>query len=406
MKEKMKRFTKRISICRVKDPKTGKPKQIKETVYVYAKSKKDADEMFAEKVKTRRAQILNVREQRTMADVIECFYKENTQYSINTVVKRKWYRKKIEDKFGSQLIYTIEGSDIKQFLRDLRDENGYSEETLRDFRRLLNDYFEYAEINKYISENPMKELKKFEIGKRVNLRRNRGNVTPADIKKVIRFIMNHKTGRSFSLELKVQILLTLDGCLRPTELYALTWNDIDLEEGSMMIEKDITVISKKDAEELGVDRITIGETKTNGSVRKIPLSKRTIAALTDFKQESEKYLEKHKYINQENMLFFQRRNVENNQVISAYGDGMRTRLRKISNYLLLEKSVCPYSLRKLGDTERKNSAMIPPRVSDYIMGHNGNPLDLRYVSDYYPLAKEAMPAWEKILDKIIGSETK
>ena len=193
-------------------------------------------------------------------------------------------QKKIEDKFGSQLIYTIEGNDIKQFLRDLRDENGYSEETLRDFRRLLNDYFEYAEINKYISENPMKELKKFEIGKRVNLRRNRGNVAPEDIKKVIRFIMNHKTGRSFSLELKVQILLSLDGCLRPTELYALTWNDIDLEEGSMMIEKDITVISKKDADELGVDRITIGETKTNGSVRKIPLSKRTIAALTAFKQ--------------------------------------------------------------------------------------------------------------------------
>ena len=94
--------------------------------------------------------------------------------------------------------------------------------------------------------------------------------------------------------------VALDGCLRPTELYALTWNDIDLEEGSMMIEKDITVISKKDAEELGVDRITIGETKTNGSVRKIPLSKRTIEALTAFKQESENYLEKQKYINQEN----------------------------------------------------------------------------------------------------------
>ena len=84
-----------------------------------------------------------------------------------------------------QLIYTIEGNDIKQFLRDLRDENGYSEETLRDFRRLLSDYFEYAEINKYIRENPMKELKKFDIGKRVNLRRNRGTVAPADIKKVI-----------------------------------------------------------------------------------------------------------------------------------------------------------------------------------------------------------------------------
>jgi len=36
----------------------------------------------------------------------------------------------------------------------------------------------------------------------------------------------------------------------------------------------------------------------------------------------------------------------------------------------------------------------------------GNPLDLRYVKDYYPLAKKALPVWEKILDEIIGSETK
>ena len=40
------------------------------------------------------------------------------------------------------------------------------------------------------------------------------------------------------------------------------------------------------------------------------------------------------------------------------------------------------------------------------MGHNGNPLDLRYVSDYYPLAKKAMPACEKVLDGILGTETK
>ena len=70
MKEKLKRFTKRISICRGEEPKTCKPKQIKGAGYGYAKSKRGADEMFAEKVKTRHAQILNIREQRTMADVI------------------------------------------------------------------------------------------------------------------------------------------------------------------------------------------------------------------------------------------------------------------------------------------------------------------------------------------------
>ncbi len=40
------------------------------------------------------------------------------------------------------------------------------------------------------------------------------------------------------------------------------------------------------------------------------------------------------------------------------------------------------------------------------MGHNGNLLDLRHVSDYYPLAKKAMPAWEKVLDGIVDEKTK
>lgn len=406
----LKPFTKRISVCRVKDPQSGKTKQIKETHTVYAKNQKEANEKFDEYKRTRRAQILNIKEQRTLADVIERFYQENTQYSINTIIKRKWYRKKIEEEFGDKLIYVIEGDDIKQFLRELRDERGYAEETLRDFRRLLKDYFEYAQINGYIAEDPMRELKKFEIGKRINLRRNRNSFSPEDTKQVIRYIINHKTDRSCSLELKTQILLTLDGCLRPTELYALTWDDIDLAEGCMTIDKDVTVISKKEAEELGVERITVGETKTNGSVRTIPLSKRTIAMLTDFKQESMKYLKRHRYKNPDNILFFQRRNVSKKSVINAYGSGFRSRLRKISQYLLQNKkevSVCPYSLRKLGDTERKNTEdALLHRVSDYIMGHNGNPLDLRYVKDYYPLAKKALPAWEKILDEIIGTKTK
>ncbi|MBQ6913112.1 MAG: tyrosine-type recombinase/integrase [Acidaminococcaceae bacterium] len=405
-KEELKPFTKRVSICRVEDSKTGKTKQIKKTTKVYAKSKKEADEKFAEFKKKERDRILNIKEQRTLGDVIECFYKENTQYGINTVVKRKWYRKIIEEEFGDKLVYIIEGDDIKQFLRDLRDENGYSEETLRDFRRLLKDYFEYAEINRFINENPMNELKKFEIGKRINLRRNRNAIVPADTKRVVRYILNHKTERGFSLELKVQILLSLDGCLRPTELYALTWNDIDLDEGSMMIEKDITVISKKDAEELNVECITIGDTKTNGSVRKIPLSKRTIELLTEYKQDCEEFLKKKKCTNPEGILFFQRRNIKKGPVSYAYGSGLRARLRKISKYLLQGKGICPYSLRKLGVTERKNVGEIPPSVSDYIMGHNGNPLDLRYVSDYYPLAKKAMPAWEKVLDGILGTKTK
>ena len=80
-----------------------------------------------------------------------------------------------------------------------------------------------------------------------------------------------------------------------------------------------------------------------------------------------------------------------------------------SKYLLPDKSNCrvhPYALRKLSDTERENATGIPKRVTQYVMGHNGNTLDLRYVKNYYPLAKECMPVWEKILDTIIDGKTK
>ena len=65
----LKPFTKRISVCRVKDPQSGKTKQIKETHTVYAKNQKEANEKFDEYKRTRRAQILNIKEQRTLADV-------------------------------------------------------------------------------------------------------------------------------------------------------------------------------------------------------------------------------------------------------------------------------------------------------------------------------------------------
>ena len=408
--EALKEFKKRISICRIMDPNTGKPKQIKEVVKVLAKCKKEADAMFDDYKRKRCAQLLNIKEQRSLSDVIANFYKENTHYSINTVIKRKWYRKVIEEKFGNILINTIEGDDIKQFLRELRDDKGYSSETLRNFRRQLNDFFEYAEINKYISENPMKELKKFDIGKRVNLRRNQNKFSPEATKKVVSYILNHKTNRSFSLKLKTQILLTMDGSLRPEELYQLTWSNIDLEEGSMTIENSLTVVTFKEAEEHGVDRMTIGDTKTNGSVRKVPLSKRTIAMLIEYKAECEKFLQKHKLPNPQKILFFQRPDIDIiGQVIYEYGSGLRSRLRVVKNNLFPGKTdirVSPYSLRKLSDTERKNTAGIPYRVSEYLMGHNGNSLDLRYVKDYYPLAKECLPVWEKILDGIIDNKTK
>ena len=64
--------------------------------------------------------------------------------------------------------------------------------------------------------------------------------------------MNHKTCRSFSLKLKLQILLTLEGNLRPAEMYGLVWTDIDLTEQSMEINRDYTPLTTTQANALNL----------------------------------------------------------------------------------------------------------------------------------------------------------
>ena len=66
-KDEFKEFSKRISICRIQDHKTGKSKQIKETVKVSAKNRKEANEKFDDYKRMRRSQLLNIKEQRSFS---------------------------------------------------------------------------------------------------------------------------------------------------------------------------------------------------------------------------------------------------------------------------------------------------------------------------------------------------
>ncbi len=279
----------------------------------------------------------------------------------------------------------------------------YNRTTLRNFRNALRKYFNFAFRQKYITDNPMIQLADYDIGKGEEKMINRSETISAYAKKVIRYIMNHKTSRSFSLQHKVQILLTLDGCLRPIELAALTWGDINLEEASMDINKDLSVLTNKEAEELKLPRISFTDTKTGASKRLLPLSKITVQMLKEYKKESESFLRRTGAKNPKGYLFFQRRNIiAGNQVEVAYGNSLRSRLHTVSRYLQTP-IISPYDLRRLARTERENDMVLKDRVNKYVIGHvkENETADPRYITSMYSHAKKSHPIWEKILMSII-----
>jgi len=201
----------------------------------------------------------------------------------------------------------------------------------------------------------------------------------------------------------VQILLTLDGNLRPAELYGLTWDDIDLTEASMEISKDFSSFTTKQAERANLPRTVIDDTKTRGSHRLLPLSSITVNLLISYKKECDAFIKRTGAKNPGKYLFFQRRKVKSGMVVKyASGNSLRTKLYNVSKYLQV-KTISPYDLRRLARTERENELELKDRVNKYVIGHvkDNETADPRYITTMYSAAKKSHPIWEKILMSII-----
>ena len=392
----------RLSIGYKKDPLTGKTKQNRPTITVKADSEAEAKALITlEKIKRQNKEKDNV-EELTMAEVISRYYEIKTRLRANSKAKDLFYVNIINKRFGTDKIADITLNHLLDFLHAL-EIHGYGKTTLRNFRNALRKFFNFAERQKYITDNPIIRLSDYDIGKGEDTRKNRSETVSDDTKAVIRYIMNHKTCRSFSLELKLQILLTLEGNLRPAEMYGLVWTDIDLTEQSMEINRDYTPLTTTQANALNLSRTVIDDTKTRGSHRLLPLSAITIDYLNKYKEETELFLKRTGAKNTMKYLFFQKKQVKSgNEVKIAYGSGFRARLNKVSKYLQVE-TISPYDLRRLARTERENELDLKDRVNKYVIGHvkDNETADPRYITTMYSAAKKSHPIWEKILMSII-----
>ena len=402
----MPRYSRRISFGYCTDPLTGASKQKRVTVSVEAPNKKEAERQLQRKIQDMRMVYHNTdKQEKSIIDLIERYHKD-TALKPGTIARDRGCDKRIIKRFGHVSLYKIKIEDIMDFLQALSDREGLSAGTVHNYRKNLAKYFRYAFALRWVPEDIFATMKGRGIGCTPGYRVNQSHEKPNQIKQVIHYIMRVPDLRLSSIELKTQVLLSLDCCLRTTELYGLKWSDFDMDAREVLIQRDLTVLTKKEAELQNVDRKILGTTKTTGSTRKLPLSKITTEYLRLYYEETSRYLAKKKLNNTGQIVFFQRRYcIAGQEVEPQTMAGLKTALRKISLELGIPV-VTPYDLRRYGRTIRENEDMYPDKASLYVIGHVRNKVDNLYVFERYTLAKKVHPIWEKALMSALGLKNK
>ena len=186
---------------------------------------------------------------------------------------------------GKMKVYEIDNYTIQKFVNILLDQ-GYSVDTIKKCKHLLNQFFEYSIENKWIYTNPTLKVKV--KGKR-NVYEEDGDerykALPPEIRDKFLDTLN-KDEANFIKPLCITLMFA---GLRIGEALALKWKNIDFVNKTIKIERAITQTLKFDEQGNVKDRTTvIGDTKTACSVRDIPVTDIVLETLKQWKEKQSK----------------------------------------------------------------------------------------------------------------------
>ena len=188
----------------------------------------------------------------------------------------------IAPQIGKMKVYEIDNYAIQKLVNNLIEE-GYSNDTIKKCKHLLNQFFEYAIDNKWILVNPTLKVK-------VKSKRNiyeedndeKYKALPPEIRDKFLEALN-KDEANFIKPLCITLMFA---GLRIGEALALKWKNIDFNNKSIKVERTITQVPKFDEQGNVKDRKTVvGDTKTTCSVRDIPVTDIVLETLKQWKDK-------------------------------------------------------------------------------------------------------------------------
>ncbi|MFD1631873.1 tyrosine-type recombinase/integrase [Pseudopedobacter beijingensis] len=210
-------------------------------------------------------------EQKQLSEVIDLWKIDKKQYVKKSSFSA--YTLLIENhllpNFGNKI--AIEEADVQSFVFQ-KLETGLSHKTIKDILIVLKMILKFGAKNKWLQYTP------FDI--QFPTEREKHNIevlTKADQKKIMNYIQEHFTFRNLG------VYICLSAGMRIGEVCALTWEDIDTDNGIISVNRTIQRIY---VIEDGTRRteLILDTPKTKNSIREIPISKDLLRILKPFKK--------------------------------------------------------------------------------------------------------------------------
>lgn len=191
-------------------------------------------------------------------------YKELQVKEGSKLVYSDAYRLYIKKSIGKMQLQAVQGEHIQKIYNDLK-RNGYSTSTIDIVATVLSGMFKRAFMNKRISENPAKMASAtFKKEDKKEMR-----VMTKEEQKL--FMEYAKDSWLYPL-----IYLALFSGMRSGELRGLTWENVDFEKRWIYVNRSLLYLNNE---------YVLGQTKTESSVRKIPMVDNVYDVLKKHKKE-------------------------------------------------------------------------------------------------------------------------
>ncbi|MEK3720049.1 site-specific integrase [Paenibacillus sp. FSL H8-0034] len=255
----------------------------------------------------------------------------------------------IKPYFQNQEMSKITTQMIEKFYAHLFQTKGLSERTIQDIHKIVKSSFQTAVKRKHLSYSPAAEAEAPKVPRK--------EMSVWNLDESVRFLKLCET-----YELHLAFLLALTTGMRQSEILALRWKDVDLEQGVLYVRQTLSHDGKQ----------IYQDTKTKSSMRNITLIDRTLG---DLKEQKKKYEKKRSSAG----AFFQ----DNDLVIcTKIGTPVNPRNLLRTFYDLMKKADVPkirfHDLRHTVATLMLSSN-INPKIVKEILGHS----DIRVTLDTY-----------------------
>ena len=205
----------------------------------------------------------------------------NTVEAYKNIIKNH-----IKPRLGAYRLAQISSNKLQEFINQIYVEKGFSKEFLHNILKVLKGTFSYAEEIEYIKKNPASKVKmpRYELNEE-------GDPAHIFTKEEIDMILNRfKDGNHC---IYYAFLTAYYTGLRVSEVFGLTWNDIDLENKTLTVRRNIVKKNQNGGTKnrhISGKSVTVwyfGPCKTPTSYRTIDIGDTLVKILKDYKDEQE-----------------------------------------------------------------------------------------------------------------------